>query len=524
MDFNRNGDWGDPGEQIFQDVLLTPNPANRLYFNIPGNAITDDTTFARFRFCTEASVPDKGPACNGEVEDYYLVIKDTIPQETQDDYDYGDAPCHIPGYPNYPTLDIDNGAKHTIVESMYLGYGIDEEQNGQPYYGAWGDDQLDGNDDEDGVNYTGLFYPGQPATVYVRVTAEGYLNTWVDFNRNGNWGDPGEHVVQDQYLTTTNNQLNFDIPLDAHTGDTTIARFRFSSIPGLSFTGGAPDGEVEDHYFYINKIIYDFGDAPDSSNGLITIYPTDSYSNGARHQIVENMYMGSGVDGDPDGQPHSRAEGDDLIDGNDDEDGVTFTSDLYSGLPATIEVDVSAPGYLNAWLDFNRNGDWGDSGDQIFTDEYLTPVTNTLTFTVSPYAHIKDTTFARFRFSSDTGLTYTGPAIDGEVEDYYIVIDTLISTSQTADGPISLEYNICQNYPNPFNPATTIEYRLPRTAHVHLILYNIRGRKVKELVNGIRKSGVHRIILDASSLSSGIYYSTIRTPDFTQSKKIILMK
>ena len=107
---------------------------------------------------------------------------------------------------------------------------------------------------------------------------------------------------------------------------------------------------------------------------------------------------------------------------------------------------------------------------------------------------------------------------------YLKFIEHILPLAVKEENAIPVQYFINQNYPNPFNPATTIEYRLPRTAHVHLILYDIRGRKVKELVNGIRKAGIHRIALDASFLCSGIYYYTIRTPGFTQSKKIILIK
>ena len=98
----------------------------------------------------------------------------------------------------------------------------------------------------------------------------------------------------------------------------------------------------------------DFGDAPDPT------YPTLLASDGARHVIVSGLYLGAGVDGDADGQPDATATGDDN-DGNDDEDGVVFTSSLIPGYTASVDVTASAPGTLNAWMDFNGDGDWADA-------------------------------------------------------------------------------------------------------------------------------------------------------------------
>src|SRR5260221_433525 len=78
------------------------------------------------------------------------------------------------------------------------------------------------------------------------------------------------------------------------------------------------------------------------------------------------------VDFEPDGQPNSTATGDDLNPGGPgDEDGVTFTTPLFSGQLAGVVVVASSNGLLNAWIDFNRNGSWADAGDQIFTNQPL---------------------------------------------------------------------------------------------------------------------------------------------------------
>jgi hypothetical protein len=162
----------------------------------------------------------------------------------------------------------------------------------------------------------------------------------------------------------------------------------------------------------------DFGDCPDPT------YPTVHVSNGARHTIVPGVYLGKGVDGDPDGQPNAGATGDDL-DGSDDEDGVVFTTDLTAGQTAVVEVTASTQGVLNAWIDWNADGDWDDLGEHLFVDQTLAAGVNPLPFSV-PLDAVEGRTFTRFRFSKARGLQYNGLALDGEVEDYLVEIEGVV--------------------------------------------------------------------------------------------------
>jgi len=158
---------------------------------------------------------------------------------------------------------------------------------------------------------------------------------------------------------------------------------------------------------------HDFGDAPDPT------YPTLLASNGARHTVVPGFYLGSDVDVEFDGQPNTAATGDDMDSDGDDEDGVVFTSPLVAGESATVDVYASASGYLDAWIDFNDDGDWDDTGEQIFASQALVAGCNSLSFSVpGDMPGEVEYTYCRFRFSSVGGLGYTGEADDGEVEDY----------------------------------------------------------------------------------------------------------
>ena len=173
---------------------------------------------------------------------------------------------------------------------------------------------------------------------------------------------------------------------------------------------------------------YDYGDAPDS-------YQTLSISNGANHQIIPGVFMGALVDAEPDGQPSFMAVLDDAVGVPDDEDGVIFTSKLWPGLAAHVTISASGPGLLNAWLDFNANGTWADPGEQIFIDQPLVAGPNPLSFSVPIGASFADT-YARFRFSSQAGLPWYGPAPDGEVEDYYVELPEPATMSVLAIGGV----------------------------------------------------------------------------------------
>ena len=161
---------------------------------------------------------------------------------------------------------------------------------------------------------------------------------------------------------------------------------------------------------------HDFGDAPDPT------YPTLLSSNGAYHQIVEGIHLGEFIDGEVDGWPDPAALGDDLDQDPDDEDGGLFSSPLFAGQAADLDVVASTEGMLDAWLDFNRDGDWADSGEQIFQAQPLQQGSNNLTFIVPPDA-ATGLTFSRLRFSLEGGLLFEGPAPEGEVEDYRVDIE-----------------------------------------------------------------------------------------------------
>ena len=90
--------------------------------------------------------------------------------------------------------------------------------------------------------------------------------------------------------------------------------------------------------------------------------------------------------------------------------------------------------------------------------------------------------------------------------------------------PSSNLFELRQNYPNPFNPTTTISYSLYRACYVTLKIYDVTGREIKTLVNEEKSRAIYYLDLNGNNLPSGIYFYQLRTNEFIQTKKMVLLK
>jgi len=86
------------------------------------------------------------------------------------------------------------------------------------------------------------------------------------------------------------------------------------------------------------------------------------------------------------------------------------------------------------------------------------------------------------------------------------------------------QFNLNQNYPNPFNPSTNIEFSIPVNQKVKLAIYDITGRQVAELVNQELSAGIYSFTFDAVDFSSGIYFYSLQTENFNQTRRMTLVK
>lgn len=99
-----------------------------------------------------------------------------------------------------------------------------------------------------------------------------------------------------------------------------------------------------------------------------------------------------------------------------------------------------------------------------------------------------------------------------------------ITTSINDELPLPVNFALFQNYPNPFNPVTTIKYQIPVAQKVELKIYDVLGREVKELFNDFAPAGTITIEFNASDLASGVYVYRLKSENFSDSKKLILLK
>lgn len=89
---------------------------------------------------------------------------------------------------------------------------------------------------------------------------------------------------------------------------------------------------------------------------------------------------------------------------------------------------------------------------------------------------------------------------------------------------VPVNYNLAQNYPNPFNPSTKISFSIPEAGHVTLKIYNLLGVEVATLIDENMSGGKHQIEFDGRSLGSGVYFYTMKAGEFTQTRKMMMVK
>ncbi|MBS1550996.1 MAG: T9SS type A sorting domain-containing protein [Bacteroidetes bacterium] len=143
----------------------------------------------------------------------------------------------------------------------------------------------------------------------------------------------------------------------------------------------------------------------------------------------------------------------------------------------------------------------------------------------------------------ETGsYNYSTAATTGNDENLLLIYDSLVANQYLQDfakryslagGTIKVEmistvipdnFILSQNYPNPFNPRTDINYELPSAKLVKLTVYNVLGKEMAELVNERQSPGKYKVSFDASNLTSGVYFYTLSTDNFTQTRRMILLK
>ncbi len=129
-----------------------------------------------------------------------------------------------------------------------------------------------------------------------------------------------------------------------------------------------------------------------------------------------------------------------------------------------------------------------------------------------------DSIYFYFDFG-DTYITLKGCIIDGVVYG-----DTTTVGVEDEEIPIANEFTLEQNYPNPFNPTTNIKFRIAKFGFVNLKVFDILGNEIITLVNEEKPAGEYEVDFNATGLPSGIYFYQIKSGNFIETKKMILLK
>jgi hypothetical protein len=198
---------------------------------------------------------------------------------------------------------------------------------------------------------------------------------------------------------------------------------------------------------------------------------------------------------------------------------------------ATISENVDCSLYENVYLEFDNDWNAIDAQDSAIV-EYSTnggtswnaiiswggtDVRNTTESHSIPGADENATVKIRFR-SIQPGWDWWW-TVDN------VCIKGFPLTGLTQNGSeIPQKFALLQNYPNPFNPTTKIKFDLPKQGFVSLKVYDVLGKEVASLVNGVKNAGSYIVEFSGANLSSGIYYYRITAGEFTQVKKMVLIK
>ncbi|MCK6471413.1 MAG: C25 family cysteine peptidase [Planctomycetes bacterium] len=233
---------------------------------------------------------------------------------------------------------------------------------------------------------------------WMRTTGGGNIPNTKTLNVTGM--EPGDYSV-DWYDVWTDGATSFD-------SDSVTASSSTLSV-AIPNNIGLPD--VACKFSATSFADLDFGDTPDT-------YRTTRANNGARHNPTGPL-LGSARTTESDGPSSGTGT-------QDSDDGISgLGTSLVLGQTQSILVTASASGRLYGWVDFNRDGDFDDSGEQVFSNSSLSTGSNTKSFAVPATAN-PGATYSRFRIVSSTvaalGVLSYGYAADGEVEDYAVTL------------------------------------------------------------------------------------------------------
>lgn len=182
------------------------------------------------------------------------------------------------------------------------------------------------------------------------------------------------------------------------------------------------------------------------------------------------------------------------------------------------QVDAPFAGFANYGITSFGSNDIYAVGDSIM--HYNGSVWEYQQMPVTTHAWLKDITNA----SND--LWAVGNHNPEPFVNKTLILRNSSRLTNVSGEPVTIEkFSLNQNYPNPFNPSTTITFDLPQQSHTSLIVYDLIGREITRLVNNeLRQAGTYSVSFNAKDLSSGVYIYKLQAGNFTETKRMMLVK
>lgn len=163
---------------------------------------------------------------------------------------------------------------------------------------------------------------------------------------------------------------------------------------------------------------------------------------------------------------------------------------------------------------------WTMDTTQGFSSVNMTASADTFTAYI-PNKPLGTTIYYYISATSNTSKTITKP-LPAPSGNFRFKIEN--SSGITGNNSLVKKYTLYQNYPNPFNPVTKIKFNLPKNGFVRIQVFDIAGRLINTLINDFKFSGSYEIAFNAGNLTSGVYFYKMETVDYSDVKKMLLIK
>lgn len=473
--------WCIQGSLLFADNAITRGPdIGEIYFigpTVTGEGIYRSTDFGETATCMDSSYyydqieyicADLTPGSIYSIRQYDALYYSN---------NYGQAGSWV--FRNYPIRDVSSGRNEGVLynkcSSHSNDYGINFIQH--QLNGYFGSLKASGIDNEDNVGYA-ITFDNEPDSVYLLISYDNFENMQTQYVFDMHWSTEISlsrgYENGELYLFTRNIQfLDNRLYYSTDYGQTWELKNTFNcpNLPMRGIVGGRQTGEL---YIIFECIQFAF---------LINhIYIYHSLDYGETFTVYHPVSIGP--------EPYY----------------ANFeATPTFGTAPLTVQfTDLSSGEYIESWeWDFDDDGII-DSYEQ--NPEYTYQDTGSYTVSLTIY--------------------HMWIPNEAYIEDYINVTDGSISDNYE----LSISNYILRNYPNPFNPSTIISYQLPENIEsAEIEIYNIKGQKVKQLVNEQLSAGQHSVVWNGKDnsgkpVATGIYFYKISAGKETQVKKMLLLK